>query len=73
MGPDPKARLLGLLYEAKHAALDEKAAAWEMFYAEVDRVRAPTPYSRQQVKELLLKDGYLDYARRRRQAEHLGL
>ena len=64
-----KRRLFELLYEAKESVTDEKAAAFDRFHAEVDRVRVGTMYSRQQVKDLLLKDGYWEYAKRRRITE----
>lgn len=67
--PHDKQILFGLLYEAKGALGDEKAAAWDKFHVEVDRVRAGTSYSRSQVKDLLYKDGYFEYAKRRRLAE----
>ncbi len=67
-----KQRLFELLFEAKEAIADEKAAAWDLFHAEVDRVRAGTPFSRSQVKELLYCDGYFPYAKRRRMTERPG-
>lgn len=68
-----KQKLLGLLFDAKEAVGEEKATAWDRFYVEVDRVRSGTVYSRCQVKELLYKDGYWEYARRRRLAERTSL
>lgn len=68
-----KQRLFELLFNAKEAAMDEKAAAWAAFHSEVDRVRQGTPYSRSQVKELLQKDGYREYAKRRHLAERASL
>ncbi len=70
---EDKARLLGLLYDAKHALTEEKGDAWDKLNVELDRVRAGSVYSRNQLKELLLKDGYAEYARRRRLAERAGL
>jgi hypothetical protein len=67
--PRDKQRLFELLFEAKEAPLGEKAVAWDAFYAEVDRVRKGTAFSRSQVKELLFRDGYFDYAKRRRLTE----
>ncbi len=64
-----KLRLFELLYEAREAALDEKAAAWDKLHAEIDRLRSGTSFSRDQVKELLYKDGYREYAKRRKLAE----
>ena len=67
--PSDKHRLFGLLYEAKEAVADEKAAAFDRFHAELDRVRTGTMFPRQQVKDLLIKDGYWEYAKRRRITE----
>lgn len=71
--PELKVKLLELLYEAKHCATDEKAAAWNNYHAEVDRIRAGTVYSRAQVTQLLMTDGYQEYAKRRRLQERAGL
>lgn len=68
-----KLRLFELLYDAKQAASDEKATAWDLFNKELDRVRAGTVYSRSQVVELLHRDGYQDYAKRRRLADRANL
>jgi hypothetical protein len=68
-----KISLFELLYEACSAVPGEKATAYQRFYVEVDRVRAGTPFSRQQVKELLYRDGYLEFCRRKRIAERNGL
>ena len=63
--PEAKLRLLELLYEHNTAVLNEKAATLAALNAAIDRVRSGTPYSRQQVKDLLYKDGYREYAKRR--------
>jgi len=70
--PEDKQNLLALLYEASNALPHEKAQAYEILHREIDRVRRDTPYSRQQVKDLLYKDGYREYAKRRRLQEQSG-
>lgn len=64
-----KERLFELLYNAKEASMDEKAEAWAIFYREVERVRAGSIFSAQQVVEYLHKAGYREYARRRHLSE----
>ena len=67
--PPDKQQLFELLYEARTCPMDEKAAAWDRFHAAADRVRAGTPYSRGQLKDLLYQDGYFEYAKRQKLAE----
>lgn len=67
--PADKERLLALLYEARNSAICDKVDAFALFKAEVDRLRAGTPYSYGQVKQALLLDGYWEYTKRRRLAE----
>lgn len=69
---ETKLKLLALLYDARNALPHEKANAMAALDAEVDRVRAGTSYSRSQVKEMLLKDGFREYAKRRKIQEHSG-
>ena len=71
--PRDKQYLLELLYEAKEALAEEKASAWDKFHAEADRVLKGTSYSRSQIKDMLHKDGYIEYAKRRRIAERGGI
>lgn len=66
-------QLFELLYEAREATLDEKAEAWDRFHVAVDRLRQGTPYSRSQVRELLFKSGYREFARRKKLAERTSL
>jgi hypothetical protein len=70
---EKKQRLLAFLYEAKEAVSDEKPELWDKLHAEIDLFRAGTPYSRQQVKDLLYRDGYQEYAKRRRIADRAGI
>lgn len=70
--PEDKQNLLALLYDASNALTHEKAQAYEKLHKEIDRIRSGTPYSRQQVKDLLYKDGYREYAKRRRLQEQSG-
>ncbi len=70
---EDKQRLFELLYDACNALTEEKSVAYQKLNAEIDRVRLGTPYSRQQVKDLLYKDGYIEFAKRRRIAERSGL
>ena len=65
--------LFQLLYEACTALMHEKAAAHQRLNAEIDRVRRNTIYSQQQIKDFLYKDGYVEYAKRRKLAERNGL
>lgn len=70
--PADKTRLLELMYQHSTAVMSEKAATLAALNAEIDRVRLGTPYSRNQVKDLLHKDGYCEYARRRKLQDHAG-
>ena len=60
------------MYEARTALPHEKAAAMDRLDKEIDRVRAHTNYSRAQVKECLFRDGYVEYAKRRKLQERTG-
>ena len=71
--PQDKQHLFGLIYDACHALLHEKAEAHQRLNAELDRVRAGTVFSRQQVKDMLYRDGYREFAKRKRIAEHNGI
>lgn len=68
-----KEHLLALLYEARTAAISDKAEAFRRLKEEIDEACVGTPYSYQDVKRLLLLDGYVEYARRRRLAERNSL
>lgn len=71
--PDKKLLLFELLYEACSAPVEEKSAAYAKLHEEIDRVRAGSVYSRQQVKDLLYKDGFHEYVKRKRIAERNGI
>lgn len=71
--PKDKQRLLELLFEAKNADASEKAEAYKALHSEIDRIRAGTPFSPQQIKDFLYTGGYYEYARRRKLAEHNGV
>lgn len=71
--PQDKLRLFELLYEACSALPHEKAEFHQRLNAELDRVRAGTVYSRQQVKDMLYRDGFHAFAKRKRTAERNGL
>lgn len=70
--PQDKLRLLELLYELHVAVPSEKNEAMQKLNVEIDRLRQGTPYSRQQVKDLLYKDGFREYYKRRHLQERSG-
>lgn len=67
-----KIRLLELLYQHNTAQLHEKASTRAALDTALDEVRSGTLISRQQLKDLLYRDGYREYAKRRHVQEQSG-